>query len=289
MQKNHQNKKKNPITSIFNKTKAYFGVGRYTPLKLFETLDIKTINGLPILHIPSLNAIIIADLHLGYEEALAHSGIFYPKSQFNIILKLIMDGFEKTRSDLLIVNGDIKHEFGRYSFQEREEIEILLNELLTHFKKIVIMRGNHDNYLINIIRKFEHVDLVSPYLTMNKYGFTHGHELSLDLFSTKVECIIIAHEHPVLGLRDDVYAKIKVPAVFFGETKVGKKIVIQPALSPIAVGVEVNMLPQNEFLSPILRDKKLVDIGNLEAIALDIEAGAFRFPKLKKWQEPTQY
>jgi len=258
-------------------------------LKLFETLDIKTINGLPILHIPSVNAITVADLHLGYEEALAHKGVLYPKSQFNIILKILLDGFEKTGSDLLIINGDLKHEFGHFSFQERKEIEILLEELLTHFKKIVIVRGNHDNYLINIIRKFENVEFVSPYLTLGKYGFTHGHELSLDLFSTNMECIIIAHEHPALGLRDDVYVKIKVPAVFFGETKVGKKIVVQPALSPIAVGVEVNMQLQSEFLSPILRDKKLVDIGNLEAIALDIEAGAFRFPKLKKWQKMDQY
>ncbi|MEX2721632.1 MAG: metallophosphoesterase [Candidatus Wukongarchaeota archaeon] len=258
-------------------------------MKLFETLDIKTINGLPILYIPSINAITVADLHLGYEEALANKGIFYPKSQFNIIMKLLVEGFEKTNTDILIINGDLKHEFGRFSLQERKEIEILLKELLTRFKKIIIVRGNHDNYLINIIRKFENVEFISSYLTIGKYGFAHGHELSLDLFSTKVECIVIAHEHPALGLKDDVYVKIKVPAVLFGETKVGKKIVVQPALSPIVLGVEVNMQPQSEFLSPILRDKKIVDIGNLEAIALDIEAGAFRFPKLKKWQKILQY
>ncbi|NJE50091.1 metallophosphoesterase, partial [Thermococcus sp. 9N3] len=54
--------------------------------------------------------LIIADLHLGYEESLVQEGIYLPKA-FNQMLTLLKGLVLREQPRRLIINGDLKHSF----------------------------------------------------------------------------------------------------------------------------------------------------------------------------------
>ncbi|MEM7821279.1 MAG: metallophosphoesterase [Candidatus Aenigmatarchaeota archaeon] len=247
-------------------------------MKLIKEIEIlkgiKTINGFPVILIERLDAIAIADIHLGYELALAEEGIFVPQTQLKEILKDLRGVFKKTKVKNLIIVGDVKHEFGEASAQEWREVRELVEFLRKKVKKIILVRGNHDNYLLNIISKLG-IDLYDPYYFSNGICFIHGHK------KTKLpnfEILIIAHEHPSLVLRSG-YDRVKVPCILAGKTKERKDFICLPAISPLAYGTDVNIISLEEILSPILRED--TDFYNLTPIVLDKEIGTLKFPKIK--------
>ena len=67
------------------------------------------------------NALIIADVHIGFEESLNKQGILVPRFQFNDLINRIKPIFGKLKNkkiEKIIINGDLKHEFGTISEQE---------------------------------------------------------------------------------------------------------------------------------------------------------------------------
>ena len=73
--------------------------------------DIELLDGLPVAFIKSLNAIVVADMHLGYEGMMAKKGVLIPKVNFKKMTETMTAAIEKTHAKKLIVNGDIKNEF----------------------------------------------------------------------------------------------------------------------------------------------------------------------------------
>ena len=53
--------------------------------------------------------LIIADVHLGFEEALNKQGVFVPRFQFREIISRLKPILEKAKPDTIIINGDLKH------------------------------------------------------------------------------------------------------------------------------------------------------------------------------------
>lgn len=242
-------------------------------MEIFE--GIFTINGFRAIFIKKLNAIVISDLQLGEELYLAEQGIFVPQFQLKEIKADLKEIFRKTKAERIIINGDLKHEFGEASQQEWREVEDLINFLRKKFKEIILVRGNHDNYLLNIVSKLG-IKVFQPYYFSEGILFTHGHK-KID-YPKEMKVLIIGHEQPALVLRKG-FDRVKTSCLLYGKTKEGKKFICLPAFSPLASGVEVNTIPKEELLSPILRED--VDFENLSAIALDKETGALDFGKIK--------
>jgi hypothetical protein len=244
-------------------------------LEIFK--GIKTANGFPAIFIEKLNALVIADVHLGYELALAQQGIFVPQVQLEEILKDLKKIFERVKAKCLIIVGDVKHEFGEASAQEWREVYRLIEFLRKKVEKIILVRGNHDNYLLNIINKLG-IELYDPYYLAEGICFIHGHKkVKLPKFKT----LIIAHEHPSLVLRKG-YDKIKVPCLLYGKINEKKHFICLPAISSWTSGTNINLVSRGELLSPILKE---IDFENLVPIALDKEAGALKFPRLKNFPQ----
>jgi hypothetical protein len=57
--------------------------------------------------------LIISDLHIGYEQALNREGIMVPRFQYKKILERLNEIINSFDIQRIVVNGDIKHEFGR--------------------------------------------------------------------------------------------------------------------------------------------------------------------------------
>ena len=88
--------------------------------------------------------LIINDLHIGYEEALHRKGVLVPKSQLGQIKEKMDIIFKKVRPEKIIINGDLKHEFGKVSYREWKEVLDFLDFLLANVSEVIIIKGNHD-------------------------------------------------------------------------------------------------------------------------------------------------
>ena len=230
----------------------------------------------PVLYIPKIDTIVVSDLHLGYEGVMAEeAGVFIPKVQFEREMHIIREVTENLNAGRIVLNGDIKHEFSETSYHETREFSDLLEYLQNNYNEVILVKGNHDNYIVRVTNRFR-VKLLDEY-QVDEYYFTHGHFLP-ENFESKGEVVIIGHEHPAVVLYDEIGAKEKIPCLLYGDMLDGRKIIVLPSMSIFAQGSEMNIIPKNELLSPILR--KYVDVDELEVIAVSQEVGCIRFPKL---------
>jgi len=235
----------------------------------------------PAIYIREIDAVVLSDLHLGYEGVMAEeAGVFIPKVQFEKEMRVISEITEKIRARRIILNGDVKHEFSETSYHESRELSDLLEYLQSNYDEVIIVKGNHDNYIIRITHKYR-VNLVDEYM-VSKYYFVHGHFIP-DNFPSKGEVVVIGHEHPAIVLYDEVGAREKITCLLYGDMLDGRKIIVMPPMSIFAQGSDVNMIPKNELLSPILREH--VDVDELEVVGISQETGCMRFSKLKLLRE----
>lgn len=233
------------------------------------------INGFRAIYIEKINSLIISDLQIGYELYLVEKGIFVPQIQLKEMKKDISKLIKICKPKNLIINGDLKHEFGEASSQEWREVFEFLNFVRKKVERIILVRGNHDNYLLNIINKLN-LTLYDPFYEEKGFLFTHGHK---KINFPEYHTLIIGHEQPAIELREE-FSKIKIHCLLLGKTKKGKDFICLPAFSPLASGSSVNLIGKNDLISPILREE--VEFYDLIPIGLDKSVGYLKFPKLGK-------
>lgn len=211
-------------------------------------MDLNQIYGAEIMDLALIvdNYLVISDLHLGYEQSLNAEGIMVPKFQYPLIKARMEEIIERSNCQRIIVNGDLKHEFGRISRQEWKEALNFLEFLEEHFEEIVLIKGNHDNFTRFIAKK---TDLeVHETFSLGSFRIMHGHKIPSGLTSGEGETIIIGHEHPSIGLRSgERLEKIKC----FLKTKYNKfNLIVMPSFNFVTEGSDIL---QEKPLSPFLK------------------------------------
>jgi hypothetical protein len=244
--------------------------------------EIEVVEPYPAVYIPSLDSVVVAELHLGYEEAMIGQGLFLPRVQLKKEIRMLEAILEKKRAGGILVNGDFKHEFSRGGYREYREIGEMLDFLQRNFQEVKLVRGNHDNFLLSSARR-RGVELQDSYI-VGDYYFLHGHKIPMDFESVNAENIVLAHEHPAVVMYDEVGVKEKLPCFLHGEMMDGRKILVLPAFSPLSQGSEVNAIPPGELLSPLL--KSYVDVDDLEVVGISSDIGALRFSHLGSLRIP---
>ena len=202
------------------------------------------------------NSIVIADLHIGYEESMAKEGVYLPKV-FKQMLDSIVALLKEERPKRLIINGDLKHSFTPLR-REKFELKAFFEHTLPFVEEVVVVRGNHD-VGISWIRGLG-VEIVDE-IDIKGWKIVHGHKL------VEGEKFIIGHEHPAIRLRDEVGALIKVPIFLVGET-----LIVLPAFSPWAYGNDI----LREIVSPFL---KHIELSGFE-VFVPLEKELLSFGKL---------
>ena len=193
-----------------------------------------------MLYLEDYETAVMADFHLGYEDVMAQKGLFLPKLQYTYIIKLLERIMEKYSPKRFIINGDLKHEFSRNMPQEWREIEDMV-DFLRDRGELVVIRGNHDNFLRTILKK-KGLKLHEKFF-LGKFIFVHGHRM---LEIPKDRVLIIAHEHPSITLRDEIFATYKLPCYLYSP-----HLIVLPAVSLYAGGTDIS---KNEFISPVLQN-----------------------------------
>ena len=152
------------------------------------------------------STLIIADVHIGYEEALNKQGVLVPRLQFAEMagnMEKILASIGK-QLDIIIVNGDLKHEFGTISEQEWRNTLKFIDLLSKHCDEIILIKGNHDKILGPIARK-RNVKVLENFVFRAKSGnvlVLHGDKAPDAKLLKEISIIVIGHEHPAISLRD---------------------------------------------------------------------------------------
>lgn len=192
-------------------------------------------------YLPKHKTLILADLHLGFEEQLAREGVFVPRIHFEGILARLKWAFKQVEVKKLILNGDIKHEFGRISRQEWNEIAKLVKFVRGEGIEVIAVRGNHDTVFGPVAKelKIEEVDEVR----IDDILIIHGDYMPGKL----APIIIIGHEHPAIVLRDK--AKQEKFKCFVKAHLKKCVLIVQPSCNPFTQGTDIR---GERILSPLL-------------------------------------
>lgn len=245
--------------------------------KIFDRFEI--VESYPALYIDTLDAVVVSDLHLGLESLMAKKGTYMPKVQLDAIKDDLEAIVAEVEPEKLIVCGDIKHEFSKTTYGEREEVQEFIEFLSELVEDILLVKGNHDNYLIYYVEDYDNVEL-EEYYVLDDILFVHGHEIFEDLETLDADYVLMGHEHPSLALQDKVGVTEKIHCFLYGEMDDGRGLIVLPAFSRLAEGTPMNRVKNQDpdILSPIL--KKQIDVLSMEAIGVDKEAGVFEFPEV---------
>lgn len=228
----------------------------------------------PAAYIEYLDAIIIADLHLGIEGSLQEEGLYLPRKVSESTRNLVYNILSDLNPSKVIIAGDLKHSFGLLNTGEWIEIKKFVRSLIEDYRKdVIVIRGNHDNYLGVLLDRFN-IPFLERY-DYDIYTVIHGHkEGLLEDFN---EVIIMGHEHPSITIRDELGVKYKYKCFLWGVF--GRhKILILPPLSELATGASFTEYEYIEPLSPLL---KKLDLGRFKPFPIIVGETVQELPELK--------
>ena len=222
------------------------------------------------LYLKKENILVIGDVHLGYEDAMSRQGIFLPRFQFRDTierLEKIFDGLPG-KPEAVVVNGDLKHEFGTITGQEWRDILKFIDFLLERAGQAIIVKGNHDIKLAPIARK-RSITVVED-IAINDKFICHGHQVPGSDEFRQSKIVIAGNEHPAVSLREGARSEA-YKCFLLGKWK-DKKMIVMPSFNQITTGTDIL---KEKFISPFMQQ----DLRNFEVfIAGD---RTYRFGKVK--------
>jgi len=258
-----------------------------------------------MLHKGKERVLILADLHIGWEVALAQEGVHVPSQtpkMKNKLLKLI-DHFKPTS---LLVLGDVKHTIARVELEEWQDIPDLFEALSQKVSDIKVVLGNHDGNLEPLLPQSVKI-LPQTGIALFDSGFFHGNAWPAPEL-LQCRSLVMGHVHPTVTFRDPL--GFRISAQVWVKAKLNKKslaraflkgigvqlksradpfdllnqrfnvrfksseLLIMPYFNDFLGGRAINRrTPERraksvEYLGPILRSKS-IDIENAETYLLD--------------------
>jgi len=182
--------------------------------------------------------LIVADLHIGWEVALAQEGIHVPSQTPKIkdkLLKLI-DLYNPTS---LLLLGDIKHTIARVELEEWRDIPDLFDALTKKIGEINVVLGNHDGNLEPLLPPS--VRIFPPTgIAKGHAGFFHGNAwLSPELLQCR--SLVIGHMHPTVTFRDRL--GFRITAQVWVKARINKERLVRAFLKGMGIKVKTHEDP----------------------------------------------
>ena len=220
------------------------------------------------------DVLVVADLHLGCEAALEQEGLSLPRVQTRKIGAYVRDLIDRVSPSKLVVAGDLKHNFSRNLLQEWEDVSRFVQGL-SESVQVEVVKGNHDNFLGSILREFG-VPLVRE-ASVGGVRIVHGHS-----GAPSDQPTVMGHIHPSVGLRDGVDPGVKDRCFLYCAPL---EMLVLPALSLVAGGLDVVLQPDSDRSSPLLPGGGLVDFTPISFT----EGRPLKFPSPKALSPLTRF
>ena len=216
--------------------------------------------------LPDADALVVADLHVGRSEA---SDVAFPLGERRDLLDRLGALLTRKGPATVVFAGDVLHRFETVSERSSETVAELAAVCREAGSDPVFVRGNHDP-MLDTIRD----DARDAYVLAEnpRTVVCHGHqEPSLD-----AERYVIGHDPPAIeieGQRRPCF--LDAPAAYEGAD-----VLVLPAFSRLAAGVEVNDAQGSDLQSPLVRD-----LGDVRPILYDDGSEeALTFPPLASFR-----
>ncbi|MBU5687947.1 MAG: metallophosphoesterase [Candidatus Aenigmatarchaeota archaeon] len=230
----------------------------------------------PALYIDDIDALVIGDLHIGFEYELGKSGINIP-AQIREMLKKIDKLLKQTKAKHLIILGDVKHQVPGVNYLEERDIPKFFDSLKDKVK-ISVCLGNHDTFLKDMLP--EDIEVYdSKGFKIKIYGFFHGHAWpKKELLESRY--LITSHIHPTLLFVDKLGHRIIEPVwikCILNKEKIEEKfnvkprrieLLVMPAFNKLLSGSNINVSKiKKEFINPVMNE--MIDKDKCELYLLD--------------------
>lgn len=208
------------------------------------------------IYLKKSKTLVISDIHIGIEETLNSKGILIPRMHFKDQLKKIAEILKKIDCIKVIINGDLKHEFGKISETEWRNTLKFIDALGN--REILLIKGNHDKSILPILKKRKVIRVEE--LILENILITHGDVINKHSDDSNIKLIIIGHEHPAILIKDLIrneLFKCYVIGEYTGKKmdKENKKdikpkqIIVQPSFNLLNIGTDIT---NEKMLSPYL-------------------------------------
>lgn len=214
------------------------------------------------LYLKDCKALVLSDLHIGFEESLMKQGVLVPRFHYKDVVDRLEQIFAKVKPKGIVLNGDLKHEFGAASRQEWKETMRLFDYLLRKCEKIVIVKGNHDTSLGPLANK-KGIKIVKE-LKLGNILIAHGDSMPK---AKDAEIIIVGHIHPAVSLHDNGRAE-RFKCFLKGRYK-NSTLIVQPSFHPSVEGSDIT---KEKAKCPLIKD-----INDFEVYVVDDAAKTTRF------------
>jgi len=207
---------------------------------------------------------VLGDLHLGYESALEEEGMYIPRMNTESIRDAMNSVLSEYEPERVVLLGDIKHDFKRSKREARAEV-IRIMDLLAEASDVIVVKGNHDNFLQNILSD---IGLMAvDYVDLGGFRMEHGH------IDSKVRPVIIGHEHPSVRIPGEMSGGLKIHC-FVHQKKDG--VIVLPPFSPFSAGNDL-VLDGKGIMAPALSGSDYQD-ADIYGVS---EVGIMKLGKLK--------
>lgn len=182
--------------------------------------------------------LVVSDLHIGWEVALAEGGIHVP-SQTPKMKNKLLNLIAQYKPTGLLVLGDVKHTIAKVELGEWKDIPDLFETLMQKVSDTKVVLGNHDGNLEPLLPSS--VKIFPPSgIALWDAGFFHGNAWpSPEL----LECrsLVIGHVHPTVMFRDPL--GFRTTAQVWVKANVNKQRSIRAFLRGSGIQVKPKMDP----------------------------------------------
>jgi uncharacterized protein len=203
-------------------------------------------------------ALVVADLHIGWERLLTQKGVHLP-SQTPKLKQQLLDLIAKTKPTHLIVLGDVKDAITNPPIEEWKDIPEFFETLQQQVSEIQVVLGNHDGNLEPLLPEKTKI-VASSGTKFGDVGLFHGHAWPApELLNCK--SLVTAHVHPTVAIRDPMGLRI-TKQVFVKASCDSQKLakaLPKNSESQVSEVTQLFLLPSfNQFLGgrPINKPKK---------------------------------
>ncbi len=243
--------------------------GHFEQIGVSGEKGVLLVRGVPAVYIEHDDSFVISDIHLGYEEVMAGTGVYLPRLQLRKTIGLLERLATLKPGSRLVINGDLKHCFQKLTRQERIEIAKLVRKALElGFREVIVVRGNHDNYAKAVLAPLGIEMLEEAYDAGKGVLVAHGHKKIEEDF----ELLVMGHEHPALQVSVGG-GRAKFPLFLEMPLENGSHVLILPPAGVYQVGNIVST-DRSGYLSPIIRESGIPE----EALPVVIDSDGDMMP-----------
>lgn len=216
-------------------------------------------------YLPSTETLVVADLHLGREAVSNVAAPLGERSDLLDRLSRLRSLFEPTTA---VFAGDLLHSFSTVPDGVEETVEALYTACVDDGLEVIAIEGNHDQQLERVWPTS-----IEPAVKLDDGTVVcHGHE-EPDREGSRY---LIGHDHPAITIEG-----VKRPCLCVDPTGYrDSELVVLPAFTRLAGGVELNRLRADGLQSPLVSS-----VDSLQPTLWDADAEkTLQFPPLGEFR-----